>query len=503
MKKIRIYLKKLYAFLHKMPGWIWLIPILILAVNVRLTYLTKADIWHDEGYTAAIIQQPIGEIIAITTTDVHPPLYYVIMHVWQLIFGNSVASLRGFSVTCGVLTIALLFLLLQKLFSKRIAVFGSFLAALGPFLIRYSDEARMYALAALLAVAMTYAFVVAVEHKNKKFWWALYGILVALGLYTQYFLALILPAHFVYIWLKLGGNHTAIKNIFKDKNVWLAAGACFLLFLPWLPVMISQTSRVSDGFWIPEVTKFTIPTTLSMFLTYDDRIVRYFGLLLPPIIVVISFILAKKHSKYQAAIWILTIWLLLPMIIVYTLSQGRPVYLDRYFTYSAPVFYGLIAVFIGLIFSNKKWWSIGISIILTLFIGHYMWHIGSKNIAESSWNNTNTAMNHINKNIQSSDVIISGEIYTYFHTSYYNRTNKEIILLKPKEELGWVGEWGLIKKLNTPEISSLESVKSPRIWLILREKTYDEYKKQVPPYWQLKQEFHYGDLIIGLYENKK
>jgi hypothetical protein len=59
MKKIRIYLKKLYAFLHKMPGWIWLIPILILAVNVRLTYLTKADIWHDEGYTAAIIQQPI------------------------------------------------------------------------------------------------------------------------------------------------------------------------------------------------------------------------------------------------------------------------------------------------------------------------------------------------------------------------------------------------------------------------------------------------------------
>jgi hypothetical protein len=104
--------------------------------------------------------------------------------------------------------------------------------------------------------------------------------------------------------------------------------------------MISQTSRVSGGFWIPEVTKFTIPATLSMFLTYDDRIVRYFGLLLPPIIVVISFILAKKHPKYQAAIWILTIWLLLPMIIVYILSQGRPVYLDRYFTYSAPAFYG-------------------------------------------------------------------------------------------------------------------------------------------------------------------
>ena len=90
-------------------------------------------------------------------------------------------------------------------------------------------------------------------------------------------------------------------------------------------------------------------------------------------------------------------------------------------------------------------------------------------------------MNHIDENIQSSDVIISGEIYTYFHTSYYNRTNKEIILLKPKEELGWVGEWGLIKKLNTPEINSLESVKSPRIWLILREKHMTNIKNKFRP----------------------
>ncbi len=502
MKNICKNLKKLYLSLHKIPSWIWLIPILLLATHVRLLYLTKADIWHDEGYTAAIIKQPLIDIISTTTTDVHPPFYYIIMHFWQLLFGNSVTALRSFSVACGVMAIALLFFLLQKIFSKRIAIFGAFLAALGPFLIRYSDEARMYALAALIGVAATYAFIMAVDRKDKKPWWILYGFLVAIGIYTQYFLALLLPAHFVYLWLKIGEDRTDVIKIFTNKNVWLAAGLCFLLFLPWLPVMISQVSRVSGEFWIPEVNKFTISTTLSMFLTYDERIVRYFGLLLLPIMLIISLVLARKFHKYRAAIWLVTIWSFLPMIIIYTLSKGRPVYLDRYFTYSAPAFYSLIAIYIGIIFSSKRIRSVGLSIIFILLIGCYMWHVGSKNITEASWNNTNTAMNHINENIKSNDSIVSGEIYTYFHTSYYNLSGKEIILLKPAEELDWAGEWGLIKKLNTPEIASLNEVKSPRIWLILRTKTYNEYKKQVPPHWQLQQEYHEGDLIIGLYINK-
>ena len=243
-----------------------------------------------------------------------------------------------------------------------------------------------------------------------------------------------------------------------------------------------------------------------MFLTYDERLVQYFGLLLLPMMVFMSFILARKFHKHQAAIWLLTTWAFLPMVIVYLLSQGRPIYLDRYFTYSAPAFYSLLAVYVGLIFSsgfsNKEWWKLGTSIILILSIGHYMWQIGNKNITEASWNNTNTAMSYINKNIKGSDTIISGEIYTYFHTSYYNLSGKEIILLKPAEELDWVGEWGLIKKLNTPEIASLNTIKSPRVWLILRTKTYDKYKKQVPSHWQLQQEYHEGDLIIGLYVNK-
>lgn len=200
MKQAQSAAKRFASLCHKIPGWIYLIPILLLAVHARLLYLTKADIWHDEGYTAALVKQPIGDILSITITDVHPPLYYIIMHVWQLLFGGSAESLRGFSVVCGVATVALLFFLLQKLFSKKIAVLGTIFAAIGPFLVRYSNEARMYALAALIALAATYVFIQAIDHKKQKCWWLLYGALVAAGIYTQYFLALIIPVHFIYIY---------------------------------------------------------------------------------------------------------------------------------------------------------------------------------------------------------------------------------------------------------------------------------------------------------------
>lgn len=111
------------------------------------------------------------------------------------------------------MTIALLFFLLQKIFSKRIAIFGAFLAALGPFTVRYSDEARMYALAALLSVSATYAFIMAVDKKTKN----------PGGYYTDFsgnwhlhavFPGVATSAHFVYLWLKIGGDRTDIINFY-------------------------------------------------------------------------------------------------------------------------------------------------------------------------------------------------------------------------------------------------------------------------------------------------
>ena len=101
MKNICKNLKKLYLSLHKIPSWIWLIPILLLATHVRLLYLTKADIWHDEGYTAAIIKQPL-----LTLSP--PQLQMYIHHFITLscIFGNYYLATQSFRLEALALHVA-------------------------------------------------------------------------------------------------------------------------------------------------------------------------------------------------------------------------------------------------------------------------------------------------------------------------------------------------------------------------------------------------------------
>lgn len=488
------------AKLRAIPGWIWIAPIILLGLYIRLQFLTKASLWHDEAFTATLAQLSPGDIIRVSASDVHPPLYHLVLHAWQLLFGTGVESLRGFSIVCGLGIIIALFFVLRRLFSQRIALLGSLFAAINPFLIRYSVEARMYTFGALLAVIATLVFIKACEPAKGKssYWlWLTYGTLIASCLYTQYLLAFIIPAHLIYLWLIKGGSVQALKRTLADKYLWFSASVCFLAFAPWIPIVLSQLSNVRSGFWIPPVTLSSVPNTLSMFLVYDTELPTWMTFLLPVLIIPFSYLTAKNHPKQHASIWLLTSWLLLPMIIIALLSLRQPVYVDRYFTYCAPALCGLLAAYAFLLFNHRRLQAA--SLIAILLLACMMWLDGAKNVNDSLWNNTRESMNVINQNFRTGDIIISSEIYIYFHPIYYNLTGQKITLLQP-EANDQRGEWGLVQNIQTPITPTLSEVKEKRIWLISREKTHEKYLKKVPPSWKLNRRHLTGDVIIELYE---
>ncbi len=56
------------------------------------------SIWFDESFSYGMVQHDFTEIIRRTAYDVHPPLYYVLLKAWTLLFGDTQTAIRLFSV---------------------------------------------------------------------------------------------------------------------------------------------------------------------------------------------------------------------------------------------------------------------------------------------------------------------------------------------------------------------------------------------------------------------
>ncbi|MCB0226450.1 MAG: hypothetical protein KDI02_22345, partial [Anaerolineae bacterium] len=60
---------------------------------LRLYRLGEQSLWYDETVSAFLAGQSIPALIAHTARDIHPPGYYLLLHGWATLAGNSEFSL--------------------------------------------------------------------------------------------------------------------------------------------------------------------------------------------------------------------------------------------------------------------------------------------------------------------------------------------------------------------------------------------------------------------------
>jgi hypothetical protein len=190
-------------------------------------------LWLDEAVTANIALSPVTSYIHFAKGDLHPPLYYLLLHFWSF-FGRDESTLRLFSVLTNVLAGFVLFVLVRRMFNSRIAVLTLLLFTISPFQIRYSQEVRMYSLLGLW-IALVLFFVW--RFLTSKRWPFLLGYVLssALGLYTHY------QAGVFLIIL----NGIVVFRLYQAERTlllrwFLAQCMVFTLFAPWLPNFINQ-----------------------------------------------------------------------------------------------------------------------------------------------------------------------------------------------------------------------------------------------------------------------
>jgi uncharacterized membrane protein len=411
--------------------------------------------------------------------DVHPPLYYEILHFWTEIFGNSVLSVRSLSLVAGIIVVWLGYQIAFMISKKRnVALLAGLLLSLNPFLIRYSQEVRMYG---ILGVFLLIAIIGLIKiSKDSKDWfgYVLYVIGVSAGLYTHYFTAMVVIAFWIYI-----VSIYFIKNkitLITNWRWWLANILALLIFLPWVPSMMAQFTRAQGLGWLSKTSIRTLNDTVWQFMTFTDA--RQISILiywLVPVLILglVVYVCIKDRSKEKFS-RLLALFTFLPLIMAVMISFIRPVFHERYFVFSAIGLCLMMALAIYYIFLNNKYLAISIALIIVL-----IQLVGIRNVYAQSNHQMSRVMGFINQNYQSGDRIISGELYVYFDGSYYNKTGSNFLLYTGNGRPNGYGESGLIYDKNV-YLDNLRNIPSGRVWIL--GKTGDQsYYKNLPSNWKL------------------
>ncbi|MBI4877019.1 MAG: hypothetical protein HY822_20470 [Acidobacteria bacterium] len=207
-----------------------LLPLTVVVGLQALLHFANLDllpIWTDELFTLETVRKPVAEIIPILRRDVHPPLYYFLLHGWP---GHSLAGLRAFSALWALIATILLDRLWTKNWKPTRRWLALSLFGLSPCLLLYGRMARSYSMQTALTLAAVYLLWRWIKTQRGA---APAFLATALVLYTHYVPGLaVLGAFAIAAWSRLGPRRVV------PFVAGVGAG-----YLPWLLTLSSALGR--------------------------------------------------------------------------------------------------------------------------------------------------------------------------------------------------------------------------------------------------------------------
>ena len=305
------------------------IMIIIIGMIFIMLSIFHTNLWFDESYSVGLANHNFLEIWQIGSKDVHPILYYFILHIINFIFGNNIIAYRIFSWICASLVGILGFTHMRKDCGKDVGIIFSFLAFFLPVNIVYAGEVRMYTLAMLLVTLMAiYAYRI-YKNKNEKNIknWILFAIFSLLSAYTHYYA--LVTAGIINIILFI----YFIKESLKEKKITVTQ---IILYLPWVIALLAQIKHVSSGFWIV----FSFPKSVIEFFNFqftgnlgdeiylNSIVAGVFGIL---ICVYMIYAQIKNRKKEKPELYSILVWSLLVIaVIIASVLMKKTIVYARY-----------------------------------------------------------------------------------------------------------------------------------------------------------------------------
>ena len=358
----------MFKGLEKDSNW-YLIAILLLALVLRLILINQS-LWLDEAIQIlAVKNNSYSQLITqYSLDDFHPPLYHLVLKFWTTIFGITEFAARSFSVLTGIATVYIVYLIGKEIKHEKLGLITAAFLATAPLHIYYSQEARMYSLAAFFVATLVYFFLKVLK-TGKQILWFLFTLTLVLTLYTDYLPYLILiPLNLYVFW--------QIKSLYKNFLVnWLASQLIsFLFLLPWLPFFFKQiqigTQAAGNPIWRQVVGNFqwkAIPVTFAKFIagriSSFNKIFYAASLFFPA--VHYGFLAFKALFEKEKERVLIFSWLIVPVFIGWIISIFIPVFSFFRFLFVLPAMYLILGLGI-LSFKNLKTQVVFLALVLAV-----------------------------------------------------------------------------------------------------------------------------------------
>jgi hypothetical protein len=214
--------------------------------------------WVDEDLSVSIAKLRVGDVLDALRHDGHPPLYYLLLHGWMRVFGESATAVRALSTVLSLCTLPLAWWTGLRYGGRRCALAALVLFAVVPSAVRFGSEARMYALVVLLVLGAWLAAQRAWERPSAARL-AVVAVLTGLLLLTQYWSFYLFAATaIVLVVIAVRGAAVARRSALRLLGA-LAVGG--LLFVPWVPVFVDQL-RTTGTPWGPPARPALVAASL-------------------------------------------------------------------------------------------------------------------------------------------------------------------------------------------------------------------------------------------------
>jgi len=350
---------------------ILLILVVIFGIFLRITNLNQKPYWYDEAYTllrssgysaleanenlsnGQVIsvedglryQHPssqdkgaMGTILGLASEEPqHPPLYFLLTRIWAQLFGNSKSSMRSLPVICSILAFPAIYWLCLELFSSPlVAWLAMALVAVSPIHLRYSQMARQYSLWTTLILLSCAAILRAIRQPTKLNW-AVYCLIISIGIYCHLLMGLVVIAHGIYILAIEGFRLTKIVIGYLVSSL-----VAIIVAFPWLWIVWQNRNVVTYRTeWTSHKLPFSVLVQIwsivldRLFVAwhFNDNF-KFIYLTIPVIfLVVYGFYFFRRYTSKRIWLFILILMatIFLPLLIPDLIFGGERSINERYF----------------------------------------------------------------------------------------------------------------------------------------------------------------------------